>query len=48
MAFGSQDGDATVHDPVAGDWPSVRALVARGEAGAYEDILEQFTVTFRR
>jgi hypothetical protein len=40
VAFGSQDGDATVHDPVAGDWPTVRALIARvNGAPAYGELL---------
>jgi hypothetical protein len=45
VAFGSQDGDATVHDPVLGDWPSIRVLIARvnGLGGAaalpYLDVL---------
>jgi hypothetical protein len=40
VAFGSQDGDATVHDPVAGDWPTVRALIARvNGAPAYGALL---------
>lgn len=47
VAFGSQDGDATVKDPVVGDWPSVRALIARvsglsgAQAGPYLDVLEK-------
>ena len=51
VAFGSQDGKATVHDPVAGDWVSVEALITRvsglmathsdSSAGAYKSLLEQ-------
>jgi hypothetical protein len=51
VAFGSQDGKATVHDPVAGDWVSVDALVKRvsgliaahsdSSAAAYKSLLEQ-------
>ncbi len=31
-AFGTQDGNATVADPVAGDWVSIRALIQRAAA----------------
>ena len=44
VAFGSQDGDATVHDPVAGDWPSIGALIARANGSAaveYADLLRK-------
>jgi hypothetical protein len=47
VAFGSQDGNATVHDPVVGDWPAIRVLIARvsgaaRDAGvAYQDVLEK-------
>jgi hypothetical protein len=47
VAFGSQDGNATVHDPVAGDWPSVRVLIERangqsgGAAAAYLNVFER-------
>jgi hypothetical protein len=29
VAYGRQDGNATVNDPVAGDWPTISALTAR-------------------
>ncbi|MSR06850.1 MAG: hypothetical protein EXR93_07285 [Gemmatimonadetes bacterium] len=29
VAFGKQDGTATVEDPVAGDWPTISTLVTR-------------------
>jgi hypothetical protein len=29
VAFGNQDGRATVSDPVAGDWPTISTLVSR-------------------
>ena len=44
VAFGAQDGDATVHDPVAGDWPSIGALIARANGAAaveYADLLRK-------
>jgi len=42
VAFGSQDGDATVHDPVVGDWPSIRALIGRADGSpAYVDLLRR-------
>jgi hypothetical protein len=47
VAFGNQDGSATVHDTIAGDWPSVNALIARvsglsGNAAAvYKGLLEK-------
>jgi len=42
VAFGSQDGDVTVHDPVAGDWPSVRTLLARVNGSpAYLELLRK-------
>jgi hypothetical protein len=42
VAFGSQDGDVTVHDPVVGDWPSIRALIARADGSpAYVDLLRR-------
>jgi hypothetical protein len=46
-AFGAQDGKATVHDPVANDWPTITALVARvsalkpAGAEAYRSLLEK-------
>jgi hypothetical protein len=56
VAFGSQDGNATVQDTIAGDWPSVNILIARvsalngSAAAAYKGLLEklngnQLTVT---
>jgi hypothetical protein len=51
VAFGSQDGKTTVHDPVVGDWISVDALITRvsglmaahsdSSATAYKSLLEQ-------
>jgi hypothetical protein len=32
VAFGSQDGDATIHDPIAGDWPTINTLIKRVSA----------------
>lgn len=32
VAFGSQDGEATIHDPVVGDWPSINMLIQRVSA----------------
>jgi hypothetical protein len=51
--FGSQDGNATVQDPVAGDWPTVDSLLERdsqwvsahptgsSEGAKYEKLLEK-------
>jgi hypothetical protein len=39
VAFGTQDGDATMNDPVVGDWPTIRALMARvNGSAAYADL----------
>lgn len=32
VAFGSQDGGATVQDPIMGDWPTVDTLISRASA----------------
>jgi hypothetical protein len=32
VAYGTQDGNATIQDPVVGDWASVRTLIARASA----------------
>jgi hypothetical protein len=32
VAYGSQDGSATVRDPLAGDWPSIAELLRRASA----------------
>src|ERR1035438_8058314 len=46
-AFGAQDGKATVHDPVANDWPAITALIARvsalsaANAEGYRSLLEK-------
>jgi hypothetical protein len=46
-AFGAQDRKATVHDPVANDWPSITALIARvsalkpADAEPYRSLLEK-------
>jgi hypothetical protein len=29
VAFGNQDGNATVHDPIVGDWPTINTLIQR-------------------
>jgi hypothetical protein len=29
VAFGSQDGKATIHDPIVGDWPTISAFIGR-------------------
>lgn len=40
VAFGGQDGDATVMDPILGDWVTVRTLLARaGGSPAYLGLL---------
>ena len=42
VAFGHQDGDATVHDPAVGDWPSIRTLIARARnSPAYFELLRK-------
>ena len=42
VAFGGQDGDVTVHDPVAGDWPSIRTVIARVNGSAsYLELLQE-------
>jgi hypothetical protein len=39
---GKVDGDATVRDPVAGDWTAIRELAARAKSvAAYRPLLEQ-------
>jgi hypothetical protein len=42
VAFGSQDGDVTVNDPVRRDWPTVRALIARAASDPAAPYLELF------
>ena len=47
VAFGSLDGNATIADPVAGDWPTVTALIARvgalqpADAERYRSLIEK-------
>jgi hypothetical protein len=39
---GKLDGSATVHDPVAGDWPAIGEVAARvKDSAAYRDLLQQ-------
>jgi hypothetical protein len=39
---GKVDGDATVRDPIAGDWAAIRELAVRAKsAAAYRPLLEQ-------
>jgi hypothetical protein len=42
VSFGLQDENATIHDPNAGDWPTVGSLVQRAgkAAGNYREVLE--------
>jgi hypothetical protein len=47
VKFGTQDGSVRVHDAIAGDWPSVNALIARvsalsgNAAAAYRGLIEK-------
>jgi hypothetical protein len=42
VAFGRQDGDAAARDPVTGDWPSIRTLIARANGSpAYLEMLRK-------
>jgi len=45
VAAGTQDGNATMHDPVWGDWTPVKTLIARAAApnapAAYLDVLQK-------
>jgi hypothetical protein len=47
VAYGSEDGNAFVNDTIAGDWPTINALIARvsalhaGAAAAYGNLLEK-------
>jgi hypothetical protein len=47
IAYGSEDGQATVQDPVSHDWPTLNALVTRiaslptPAAGSYRGLLEK-------
>jgi hypothetical protein len=47
VAYGSEDGNAFVHDQIAGDWPTINTLIARvsalngAAAAAYGNLLEK-------
>ena len=43
FAFGDADGNARVHDPVVGDWPTIHELIARVDpaAGSYVSLIEK-------
>jgi len=43
VKLGKLDGEATVHDPLVGDWVTLRELIARAGANgaAYQVLLEQ-------
>ena len=42
VAFGAQDGDATVHDSIVGDWPAIRTLLTRANGSPeYGELLQE-------